>query len=222
MPYAGGVKSNVSPGRSWLSRLFRRTPPLPPYRPAPQPLAPFEQALDEGLLIARHGVTLAVRNRLIVRALRENEAFDGAATARILDEELRRAADEQREYANAAEALKAAAERSAGYADHAHDYHRADTTTLERRHLLYAALADTLESWRHDDTVVAAIGERARTDAWNDIGTNVLSRLETRMSSVGDEPDYERKRPERLRQLLEEDLASLLPRDGHEGDSSDG
>jgi hypothetical protein len=219
MAYAGGVKSNVSPGWSWLSRLFRRAPALPPYRPGPQPLAPFEQALEEGLLIARHGVTLAVRNRFIVRALRENESFDAAVAARIVDEELERAAHEQREYANAAESLKAAAGRSSGIADHAHDYHSVDTATLERRHLLYAALADSLESWRQDDAAVGAIGERARTDAWNDIGDNVVSRLRTRMSSVADDPDYPLKRPERLRRLLEEDLASLL---AHERDESGG
>jgi hypothetical protein len=212
MAYAGGVRSNVSPGRSWLSRLFRRRPAPPYYRPDPQPLAPFEQALNEGLLIARHGVTLAVRNRLIVRALRENEPFDDAATARIVDEELERAAEEQRENANGAETLKTVAGRSAGIADHAHDYHRVDTATLERRHLLYAALADSLESSRQNDAVVAAIGEQARADAWNDIGDNVVSRLKKGMSSVADEPDYARKRPDRLRQFLEEDLASLLPR----------
>lgn len=222
MAYAGVVTSNASPGRSWLSRLFRRAPALPPYRPDPQPLAPFEQALEEGLLIARHGVTLAVRNRLIVRALRENEPFDDAVSARIVDEELKRAADEQREYANAARALKAAAGRSFGIADHAHDYHLVDTATLERRHLLYAALADSLESWRKDNTVVAAIGETARTDAWNDIGDNVVSRLVTRMSSVADDPDYHLRRPERLRQLLEEDLAALLPRKRDENSDASG
>ncbi len=223
MAYAGGVTSNVSPGRSWLSRLLRRPPAPAPYRPDPQPLAPFEQALEEGLLIARHGVTLAVRNRLIVRALRENEAFDDTVAARIVDEELRRAAEEQRANAHGAESLKAVAGRSAGIADHAHDYHRVDTGTLERRHLLYAALADSLESSRHDDAFVAAVAEQARTDAWNDIGDNVVSRLRTRMSSVADEPDYELNRPERLRQLLEEDLASLLPGVGREsGDPSGG
>jgi hypothetical protein len=223
MAYAGGVKSNVSPRRSWLSRLFRRLPAVAPYRPDPQPLAPFEQALDEGLLIARHGVTLAVRNRLIVRALRENKAFDETATAEIVDDELRRAAEEQRENAHGAEMLKARAGRSAGFADHAHDYQRIDTATLERRHLLYTALADSLESSRHDEAFVAAAAERARMDAWNDIGDNVVARLATRMSSVADEPDYESERPERLRRFLEDDLASLLPRDREkDGDSSDG
>src|SRR5687767_9662599 len=93
MAYADGVRRNVSPAWSWLSRQFRRSPSLPPFRPDPQPLAPFEQALDEGLLIARHGVALAVRNRLILRALKENEAFDDAVTARMVDEELHLAAE---------------------------------------------------------------------------------------------------------------------------------
>ena len=220
MAYAGGVSRNESPAWSWLSRLFRRTPsppPIRPYRPEPQPLAPFEQALDEGLLIARHGVALAVRNRLILRALQENEAFDDDVTARMVDEELREAAEEQRENADGAEALRAVAVRSGGIADHAHDYHRIDIAMLERRQALYAALADSLESSRHDDAFVAAIAERARTDAWKDIGDNVMSRLETRIPSASDDPDYESKRPERLRLLLEEDLASLLKRGGTEG-----
>lgn len=217
MAYAGGVRRNESPGWSWLSRLFRRPARLPPYRPEPQPLAPFEQALDEGLLIARHGVTLAVRNRLIVRALRENEAFDDAVTAQMVDEELTLAATEQREYADGAHELHAVAGRSPGIADHAHDYHRIDTVTLERRERLYTALADALEAWRHDEAVVAAIAERARKDAWKDIGDNVVARLNQRMFSFADEPDYVLNRQDRLRQLLEVDLPSLLPRETAEG-----
>ncbi|MET0932762.1 MAG: hypothetical protein ABWX56_03550 [Mycetocola sp.] len=191
---------------------------MPAYRPDPQPLAPFEQALDEGLLIARHGVALAVRNRLIVRALRENEAFDDAATALIVDEELQRAAEEQRENADGAHELHAVAGRSGGIADHAHDYHRIDTVTLERRERLYSALADSLEASRHDAAFVAAIAERARADAWKDIGDNVVSRLKEGMFSVADEPDYVLNRQDRIRQLLEVDLASLVPRDEAEGD----
>ena len=212
MAYARGVNSNASSGRSWLSRLFRRQPQLPPFRPDPQPLAPFEQALDEGLLIARHGVTLAVRNRLIVRALRENKAFDDAAITAIVDEELERAAQEQRENAEGAEFLKEEASRSFGIADHAHDYHRADSVTLARRHRLYTALAESLEASRGDDAFVAGVAERARIEAWNDIGDNVLARVAKGMSSAADEPDYHLRRPERIRQLLEQDLASLLPR----------
>jgi hypothetical protein len=219
MAYAGEVRSNVSPVWSWFSRLFRRPPSLPPYRPDPQPLAPFEQALEEGLLIARHGVALAVRNRLIVRALKENEAFDDAVTARMVDEELERAAEEQRENAEGADALRAVAIRSAGIADHAHDYHRIDTATLERREVLYAALAESLEASRHDDAYVAAVAERARTDAWKDIGDHVVSRLRSRMSSVADEPDYESRKPERLRLLLEEDLVDLLTAQREDPDS---
>ncbi|WP_354496754.1 hypothetical protein [Mycetocola sp. 2940] len=213
------MRSNVSPGWSWLSRLFRRSPYLPPFRPDPQPLAPFEQALDEGLLIARHGVTLAVRNRLIVRALKENEAFDDAATARIVDEELQRAAEEQRENAEGAQALHAVAGRSGGIADHAHDYHRIDTATLERRERLYLALEESLEASRNDPDFIAAMSERARDDAWKDIGDNVVSRLNQSMVSAADEPDYVLYRPDRIRQLLEVDLASLLPRE--DPDASD-
>lgn len=220
MAYAGGVRSNVSPDWSWLSRFFRRSPRLP-YRPDPQPLAPFEQALDEGLLIARHGVTLAVRNRLIVRALKENEPFDDAATAHIVDEELKRAAEEQRENAEGAHGHHAVAGRSGGIADHAHDYHRIDTATLERREQLYLALAESLEASRADADFVAAMAEQARNDAWNDIGDNVVSRLNQSMISAADEPDYVLYRPDRIRQLLEVDLASLRPRDDPDRDIPD-
>lgn len=220
MAYAGGVRSNVSPAWSWLSRLFRRRQYVPAFRPDPQPLAPFEQALEEGLLIARHGVALAVRNRLIVRALKENEAFDDAATALIVDEELKQAAEEQRENADGARELHAVAGRSGGIADHAHDYHRIDTVTLARRERLYSALADSLEASRHDAEFVAAIGERARADAWKDIGDNVVSRLKQGMISVADEPDYLLNRQDRIRQLLEVDLATLHPRDDDSADSS--
>ncbi|RLP73043.1 hypothetical protein D9V29_03300 [Mycetocola manganoxydans] len=206
---------------NWLSRVFGHTQAPDPYRPDPQPLAPFEQALEEGLLIARHGVFLAVRNRLIVRALREGKAFDEEQAARVVSEELTLAAEEQREYAEGARRLLEVAGRSGGIADHAHDYHRIDTLTLSRRQRLYSALADALEAYREDPDDVANFVDRARTEAWNDIGDNVVSQLDQRMSSFADEPEYEMRRPERLRQLLEVDLPALLPRNT-DGDQSRG
>lgn len=193
--------------------MFRRTPRVPPYRPEPQPLAPFEQALEEGLLIARHGLTLAVKNRLIVRALREHAPFDDEATARIVDDELALAAEEQRGYARMMGRARATADLSGGYADHAHDYHLIDAGTLRRRERLYLALADTLEGFREDPEAVAKIGERARTAAWQDIGENVMATLDERLPNFADDPDYILERQDRLRLLLEVDLPSLETRD---------
>ena len=209
MAYAGGVGSGRRTGRSWLAKVFRRTPRLLPYRPSPQPLAPFEQALDEGLLIAKHGLTLAIKNRLIVRALREHAPFDDEALSRIVDEELQLAAEEQREYAHMMGRARATADLSGGYADHAHDYHLIDAGTLRRRERLYLALAQTLEGYRTDPDAVAALGNRARTAAWEDIGENVMATLDERMPNFADDPDYILDRQDRLRLLLEVDLPSL-------------
>ncbi|MET1053148.1 MAG: hypothetical protein ABWX65_10960 [Mycetocola sp.] len=196
-------------GWSWLARTFRGTASPPPYRPEPQPLAPFEQALEEGLLIARHGVMLAVKNRLILRALQEDSSFDEDATAQIVDEELAREADEQRSYASMITRARARAGLSGGIADHAHDYHLIDSSTLRRRENLYEGLASSLDGSRADPEFVAELAERARAAAWKDIGANVVSRLEKRMVSFSDDPDYVLDRQDRLRELLEIDLPAL-------------
>lgn len=209
MAYAGRVESPARSGRSWLAKVFRRKPYRPPYQPEPQPLAPFEQALDEGMLIARHGVTLASKNRLIVRALRENAAFDDDATAQIVDDELREAAEEQRGNADMMSRARARAGISGGFPDHAHDYHLIDAGTLRRRERLYLALAEALEDARNDPDAVAEIAERARTAAWQDIGENVTALVKERMRSFSDDPDYILDRQEGLRLLLEVDLPAL-------------
>lgn len=220
MAYAGRVESSARSGRSWLARVFRRTPRFPPYRPEPQPLAPFEQALDEGLLIARHGVALAAKNRLIVRALRESAAFDDEVTAEIIDDELRQAAEEQRGNARMMGRARARAGISGGYADHAHDYHLIDAGTLRRRERLYLALADTLEDARNDPDAVAELAERARTAAWQDIGTHITASLDERLHSFADDPDYILDRQDRLRLLLEVDLPALEARDDDVNDNT--
>ncbi|MBG6238626.1 hypothetical protein IWX78_001598 [Mycetocola sp. CAN_C7] len=203
------MESPLRRGWSWLTRLFRQTASPPPYRPEPQPLAPFEQALDEGLLIARHGVMLAVKNRLILRALREDDSFDDEATAEMIDEELARAADEQRANAGMIIRARARAGLSGGIADHAHDYHLIDSGTLRRRENLYEALAESLDGSRSDPEFIADLTERARSAAWKDIGANVVARLEKRMVSFADDPDYILDRQDRLRELLEVDLPAL-------------
>ena len=214
MAYAGGVESDKRSSRSWLAKVLRRTPRRPPFRPEPQPLAPFEQALEEGLLIARHGVTLAVKNRLILRALQENLPFDEEATAHIVADELARAAREQRDNAQMMTEARAATDLSGGLADHAHDYHLIDAGTLRRREQLYLALADSLEEARNDPDAVSTLAERARAAAWQDIGENVKAKVEQRMQSFSDDPDYVLDRQDRLRLLLEVDLPSLE----HQGD----
>lgn len=212
MAYAGRVESTARSGRSWLARVFRRTPRLP-YRPEPQPLAPFEQALDEGMLIARHGVTLASKNRLILRALRESEPFDDEATAQIIDDELRQAAEEQRGNARMMSRARSRAGISGGYADHAHDYHLIDAATLRRREQLYLALAESLDDARNDPDAVSALAERAREAAWADIGAHITARLDQRKHSFADDPDYILDRQDRLRLLLEVDLPALEARE---------
>ncbi len=213
MAYAGGVESDKRSVRSWLAMAWKRTPRFPPYRPDPQPLAPFEQALEEGLLIARHGVTLAVKNRLIVRALQEDARFDDEESARIVAEELALAAEEQRENAQMMVDARATTDLSGGLPDHAHHYHLIDASTLRRRQRLYVALAESLEEARENPDSVAEYVERARAAAWQDIGKNVTARLEQRLHSFADDPDYILDRQDRLRQLLEVDLPALERRD---------
>lgn len=221
MAYAVDVESDTRSGRSWLAKLFRWTRYPEPYRPDPQPLAPFAVALEEGLLIARHGVNLAVKNRLIVRALRDNSPFDDAATRRIVDEELARAADEQRQNARMMTEARATADPSFDVPDHAHDYHWVDKVSLGRRERLYLAVADTLESSRSDPDAVAAVVDRARAAAWRDIRGNLESRLDEQKSVIRNDPAYERERPDRLRQFLNEDLAALIERGGHAHEESE-
>jgi len=192
----------------------------------------LKRAVDEGFLIAKAAVTIAVGNRIITNALRDQGYFDHALIAEVAREELHRMAEEQRGDAERMRDIRSKSSKQKGRSRHQHDYRRGDDLKLRTREATYEKLAEMLDKRREDQGFVDGIVLQARARAWDDIGTTVVGRLGWAQRPAD---DYEIGRDDRLQQMLDEDFAALLaehpvgagtpaatPADADEPDAADG
>lgn len=186
-----------------------RAKPSRPYvrMPVAEPIT-VERAVEEGLLIARSALTMDVKNRIIVSALRDDHRFDAAETASWVALELEKLSVEQAEYAKRMEDLSAEVTELHGPSRHEHDYGPRDFRLLTRRGLAYAGLSDELARLVDDPDFVESVVEDARGQAWSEIGTAIGSRLDIAPMRHPD-ADYDLERDTRLRAFIAIDLARL-------------
>ncbi|HSP74761.1 MAG TPA: hypothetical protein VLO31_00920 [Cryobacterium sp.] len=171
-------------------------------------MASIERIVDEGLLIALSAVRMAVKNHILVGALREHRDFAEADYTAAARSELNRLARQNVEDAERVgrQGKDLGRQRSA--------FEITDDDRIEVRHLalrrrVHLKLADALRAVAADDEQVAGLLERARTDASEEFGAALAVRL---VEQIVDrrEPDYEQRRAERVRVLVSTDLAALM------------
>lgn len=175
----------------------------------PEPIDPsqVEGPVEDGLLIARSAASISVANRIIVSALREDQDFDRDRTREMVRDELGHLADEQADLATRMGTTRTKALKSRGRSRHQFDYRRDDDEQLALRGTISTSISARLDALRGDSAYVDEIVTAARDRAWNDIGATIVSRVR---AVVVPDATYGEHRDERLRELLDVDLASLL------------
>jgi len=182
----------------------RRVEPAP--EPGPVDPEALERATSEGLLIARAAAVVALANRIIVEALHEGRPFEHDRTAQEARVTLRALADEQLAQRERIAGARAKALRAKGRSRHQHDYRPKDDGALWFREQAYVAVAERLRLLADDDDHVDGLVADAVDRAWGDVGSAVV--LRARTHAVAD-ARYEEGREERVRLLLDDDLAAL-------------
>ncbi|KQO46768.1 MULTISPECIES: hypothetical protein [unclassified Frigoribacterium] len=166
----------------------------------------LERAVDEGLLIVRSALVVAVTNQIIRRALQEHLPFDEAVATRVTRDEIDRLTAEQAAAAVRVRRLRRMTGRSYGQSRHQFDYRPEDVDALKLREAASKGVARALASRRDDADFVAEVVAAARSRAWDDVGQTVVDRLGW---AARPDDDYDDGRHERLRDLVEGDLAAL-------------
>ena len=189
--------------------FFRRRPrgqlDLGHYKaPAAEPAVPVQRVVDEGLLVALSGVRLAVKNRMIVAALRDGLDYDHADYADFATERIVEVADHEQ---NAAAQLRRRIDIAALPLDDA------DRVEYERRALIRSELARALRAVTHDDAALGAILDASRHAALDDVATTLGQRAVGPSASTDEHylpgPDYETDKGDRVAALIVLDLALL-------------
>ncbi|MBT2497834.1 hypothetical protein J7E25_01870 [Agromyces sp. ISL-38] len=203
--------------KRFFRRLFRRRTPFKPFDRAALPKRPtpsFDEMLAEGVLVAESAGRMALKNRLIVFALRGEERFEPARAMAMARDVLYELVQEADEAAERAAAERESASQREGRSAHQHDYHRADTVNLRHRERVYAGVAKRLWELREDPAYLERLTEHARDAAWEDIAAAIDARLAREWPDIAVDAEYELARDERTRELLVD-----LERDLREADA---
>jgi hypothetical protein len=199
-----------------ISKRNPRRAPHRPYvrEPAAEPIT-IERAVEEGLLIVRSALTMEIKNRIIVSALRDDRPFDAAEAATWVGLELEHLSREQADYAKRMNHLAVTVKGARGPKLHTHDYGPRDYRSLTRRGMAYSALSAELERLESDADFVSGVVEDARGRAWSELGGAIVSRLDLVPAEPPPDPDYAVGRDARLRSFVEVDLANLSALSGY-------
>ncbi|WEO76649.1 hypothetical protein BJQ94_14965 [Cryobacterium sp. SO2] len=165
--------------------------------------------VDEGMLIAMSAVRMALKNRIIVGALREHADYDPAEYAALARQELHEVARQNDEDSTRVERLGSYLSRTTGSGKSRElENKRRDVIRLGRRRTLHDRVAERLRALADDDERVAALVEQARTDALQEVNDALATRLLAQRIDPH-QPGYAAARAERMRAVGAIDLAAL-------------
>lgn len=171
----------------------------------------FDEMLEEGLLMAESAGRMALKNRLIVDALRGDQPYSDERAGTLAGEVLYELVQEADEAVEHLAAERQSAAQREGRSQHQHDYHRGDLLNLRRREKVHAAVAKALWTRRSDAAYIDDLVSRARDDAWHEVGAAIEQELDRRWPRFDEEPDYTEHRAERM-EVVADDLARDLAR----------
>ncbi len=163
-----------------------------------------ELQVDEGMLIVASALRLAMKNLLIVRALRDRSDYDEAALVSALKAEIGELVAEKEEESVRLEKVLHRARRRRGWASWHDDYRQQDVPVLELRAEITRRLLDRLRALGDDPAFLRGELDGARDAALDEI---IGSRLAP-STPAGMDAQYPEQRERRL-ELLREDLEQL-------------
>lgn len=178
---------------------------------APEPIEPppVEDIAEEGVLIAASAVRMAVKNRQIVRALRDRADYSEKVAVSAAREVFRALAREKRDDVDRLDDIIERSRDRPGRALHQTDYRKADAELLERREQVSDILADRLDELSEDDAYLLEVVNAARSAAWDEIGASIEAKLARRPELEAHTREYRDQRARRIGELIKVDLPLL-------------
>lgn len=162
-------------------------------------------------MIAEYAARLTLRNAITIRAIRDGDPFRARHFLPEARDVLRGLADESSRAATRIAGDREWASHLDGPSEHVHDYRPVDDLNLRRREGLSRALASALRERADDESYLLPLIERAREDAWFEIGRSIEERLVAREESADLDPT---DRLLRIQEFVEIDLQALIDESG--------
>lgn len=194
--------------RSWFKRRGKR----PPRRLPQRTLAPVDDIVEQGLLVADVAVRMSVKNEIIMNALKRHVDYHEHEIVDMVRDGLNELAEERERDAAHIERMRTEIRRTGRSSWSDSEYGNDDNRTLRHRQEVYEGVAAHLRERAADETYLRSTAERARTAAWGEIGDSLQERATHPYYSGGASPEYQAARQDRIDAFIARDLAELMQR----------
>ncbi|WP_337248710.1 asparagine synthase [Leucobacter luti] len=173
-------------------------------------LAPVEEIVEQGLLVADVAVRMSVKNAIIMNALQKHVDYDGDQIVEMVRQATEDLAKERERDAKHIARMRGEIRDTGRSSWSESDYGNDDNRTLRHRQEVYERVAEELHARAADDEALRATAQRARDMAWDEIGDSLKERATHPYYSGGASEEYQEARESRIQQLIEKDLTSLI------------
>ena len=178
--------------------------------PSPEILESINSSADDGFAMARLGAIMAIKNKILVQAITQPDAFDASIYLAPAREVITTLAVESLETASIVSADLKRARKLRGEAMSRNDYRRGDVNNLTIRLGSLEQVAQRLKDKLQDEQWLRVLITEAHGLAWAELSREMERNLDRKeVSEFGDE-NYEQERSDRLRQFINLDLAKLI------------
>ncbi|XPP26066.1 MAG: asparagine synthase [Leucobacter sp.] len=202
---------------SWFRRK-RRAKSRPQRRLPRRELAPVEDIVEQGLLVADVAVRMTVKNAIIMNALKRHVDYDERQIIDMVREAVVEVADERERDAEHIGRVRGEIRNHGRSSWTDAEYGNSDSRTLRHREQVYAGVAQELRERAEDADYLRATAERARTAAWGEIGDSLKNRASEPYYGGGGTEEYARARESRIQLLIEKDLTELARKKAERAD----
>lgn len=198
----------------WRKRRAKRPHKRPPRKLPRRVLAPVEEIVEQGLLVADVAVRMTVKNAIIMNALKRHLPYDEDQIADMVREVTTELADERDHDARHISRMRGEIRETGRSAWSESEYGNEDNRTLRHRQEVYETVATQLRELVDDPEWVKNTAERARAAAWDEIGDSLKERASHPYYAGGSSEEYRAVREDRIQQLIEKDLTDLMREHG--------
>ncbi|WP_416442703.1 asparagine synthase [Leucobacter sp. HNU] len=194
----GWSKKRKRPGSRAPRKLPRRV------------LAPVEEIVEQGLLVADVAVRMTVKNDIIMNALKKHMDYDESKVVDMVREATEDLASERERDAKHISRVRGEIRDTGRSAWSESEYGNEDNRTLRHRQEVYENIAAELRRRAADPEYLSETATRARAAAWEEIGDSLKERATHPYYSGGASAEYQEARDSRIQQLIEKDLTALV------------
>ncbi|WP_244301094.1 asparagine synthase [Leucobacter insecticola] len=173
-------------------------------------LAPVEEIVEQGLLVADVAVRMTVKNSIIINALQKHGDYNEAQIIEMVRSATESLAIERERDARHIARMRGEIRDTGRSSWSESDYGNDDNRTLRHRQEVYEGVAEQLHLRAADPEYLEATAKRAMALAWDEIGDSLKERATHPYYSGGDNEEYQNARESRIQQLIEKDLTSLM------------